>query len=263
MLIVFTILIVLLTLSLLFIEGICHPTKDESEVKFISLENEDMEPTILDCEYELTKEPTFLTLKWFRDDKTIYQWIRGQQPAPIPDFKNEVDSSYESSTDPNKQYSSLALINPTISTTGDYKCVVQTDLATFISHQKVQVIDIRNYTLELNHNKIHNETQLECVVTNIYPRPTLTILSDDEDIIMKEPRVQEDEDGYFNATTVVAVYDTDDDPDAYQCIVSFEGYSKNLTTVATSGSSGVSHIEFNLWLFCILYYPLSKLKALI
>lgn len=153
-----------------------------------------MEPTILDCDYEIEDKPKFLTVKWSRDDKTIYQWILGKAPAPIvcslikdlqiqklnfifqqPEFKNDVDSSYESSTDPHKQYSSLALINPTIETTGDYKCVVTTDTNSFTSHQRVQVVDVRNYTLNLHHNRIHNETQLECVVTNVYPRPTITI----------------------------------------------------------------------------------------
>lgn len=66
-----------------FVEAIGYPTKDESDVIIIALENEDMNPTILDCDYEIEDEPMFLTLKWFRDDKTIYQWIRGQQPAPI------------------------------------------------------------------------------------------------------------------------------------------------------------------------------------
>ncbi|KAH8233004.1 uncharacterized protein [Drosophila bipectinata] len=257
-------LIVILALGLFHGEALGYPTKDESDVIIIELENDDMKPTILDCEYEITNDPIFLTLKWFRNEKTIYQWIRGKQPAPIPEFKNEIDSSFESSTDPNHQYSSLALINPTINATGDYKCVVQTNTETFTKHQKVQVIDIRNYTLQLNHLKIQNETQLECVVSNIYPRPILTIMSNDEDVIMKDiPRVDVDEDGYFNATTVVAVYDTDEDPDAYQCTVSFEDYGKNITTFTISGSSGVSHIDFNLWLFCFLYYLLSKLKVLI
>lgn len=65
------------------VEALGYPTKDESDVMIIALENEDMKPTILDCEYEIEDDPMFLTLKWFRDDKTIYQWIRGQQPAPI------------------------------------------------------------------------------------------------------------------------------------------------------------------------------------
>ncbi|KAH8390388.1 hypothetical protein KR200_006542, partial [Drosophila serrata] len=245
-------------------EALGYPTKDETDAKIIVLQNEEMEPTILDCDYEIEDKPTFLTVKWFRDDKTIYQWILGKAPAPIPEFKNDVDSSYESSTDPNKQYSSLALINPTIETTGDYKCVVHTNTQSFTSHQRVQVVDVRNYTLNLYHNKIHNETQLECVVTNVYPRPTITIQSSDEDVVKREPRVQEDEDGYFNATVVVAVYDTDDDPEAYQCIVSFDGYAKNLTTVGTSaGSAGLSQVDVKMCLFCCLYYLLSKLKVVL
>ncbi|XP_043641659.1 uncharacterized protein LOC122612249 [Drosophila teissieri] len=256
-------LIVVLAIGLLHRDVLCYPTRDESEDKIIVLQNEEMEPTILDCDYEVEENPKFLTVKWYRDDKSIYQWIFGTPPYAIPEFKNEVDSTYESSTEPSKQYSSLALINPTISTTGDYKCVVQTSQHTFSSHQRVQVIDLRNYTLELSHKTIHNETQLNCTVTNVYPRPTITIISNDMDVVKREPMVYEDEEGYFDGSAVVAAYDTDDDPDAYQCVVSFEGYGKNLTTVATSASAGVGHLDFSLWLFCFLYYLLSKLKVLI
>ncbi|SPP73164.1 uncharacterized protein LOC117578423 [Drosophila guanche] len=257
-------LIVILTIGLFQRGGLCLPAKDDSQTKLIVLQNEDMEPTVLDCAYDIKDTQSFLTVKWFRDDKTIYQWIRGAHPAPIPEFKNDIDSSYESSTDPNKQYSSLALINPTIHTTGDYKCVVQTGSETITKHQKVQVIDVRNYTLYLNQNKIQNETQLECVVSNVFPKPTLTIISEDDDVVKKEPRApEENEDGYFNATTVVAVYDSDDDVDSYQCVVSFEGYSKNLTAFATSGGSAGGHIDFRMWLFCVMYFFLSKLKVLI
>ncbi|XP_017125419.1 uncharacterized protein LOC108144805 [Drosophila elegans] len=256
-------LIIILAIGLFQRDALCYPTKDESEDKIVVLQNEEMDPTILDCDYEIEENPSFLTLKWYRDEKSIYQWILGNLPYAIPEFKNEIDISYESSMEPNKQYSSLALINPTIRTTGDYKCVVQTPLKTFTSHQRVQVIDVRNYTLELSHNKIHNETQLKCTVTNVYPRPSISIVSNDQDVVKREPTsLEEDEEGYYNGTAVVAVFDTDDDPDAYQCIVSFDGYSENLTTVATSATAGVSHVDFNLWLFCFLYYLLSQLGIL-
>ncbi|XP_017045391.1 uncharacterized protein LOC108090958 [Drosophila ficusphila] len=256
-------LIVLLAIGLFHRDALCYPTKDESDVKIVVLQNEEMEPTILECDYEVERDPSFITVKWYRDEKNIYQWIFGKPPNAIPEFRDEIDISYEGSTDPSKQYSSLALINPTINTTGDYKCLVQTELKTFTSHQRVQVIDVRNYTLELLHKPIHNETQLECIVTNVYPRPIITILSNDQDVVKREPNVKENEDGYFNGTAVVAVYDIDDDPDAYQCIVSFDGYANNLTTVATSASAGISHAGLNLWLFCFLYYLLSKLGILI
>lgn len=37
----------------------------------------------LDCNYEVEKDspPSYLVVKWFKDDKGIYQWIRGQQPS--------------------------------------------------------------------------------------------------------------------------------------------------------------------------------------
>lgn len=42
-----------------------------------------MEPTILECDYNVNDSASFLTVKWFRNEKTIYQWIRGSHPAPI------------------------------------------------------------------------------------------------------------------------------------------------------------------------------------
>lgn len=37
----------------------------------------------LDCDYEVESDspPSYLVVKWFMDNKGIYQWIRGQQPS--------------------------------------------------------------------------------------------------------------------------------------------------------------------------------------
>lgn len=37
----------------------------------------------LDCDYEVEagSPPSYLVVKWFKNDKGIYQWIRGQQPS--------------------------------------------------------------------------------------------------------------------------------------------------------------------------------------
>ncbi|XP_023171840.1 uncharacterized protein LOC111600110 [Drosophila hydei] len=243
---------------------LCLPVKIDGETKFLVLENDDMEPTILECDYNVNDSASFLTVKWFRNEKTIYQWIRGSHPAPIPEFKNDVDSSYESSTDPNKQYSALALINPSISSTGDYKCVVQTRSETITKHQTVQVIDVRNYTLNMYRYKIQNETQLECTVTNVFPRPTIIITSEDDDIVKvvaNDP--QQNEDGYFNATTIAAIYDDDDDMDAHKCVVTFDGYSQNLTTIITSGSC-IAGTDFRiLTLSFLVYFLFDYLKILV
>ncbi|XP_062134537.1 uncharacterized protein LOC133844521 [Drosophila sulfurigaster albostrigata] len=234
----------------------CRALRVDEETKFLVLEDDNMDRTVLDCNYDLNDTDVFLTVKWFRNDRTIYQWIRGSQPAPIPDFKNDVDSTYESSKDPNKQYSSLALINPTISSTGDYKCVVQTRSETITIHKSLQVIDVRNRTLNLSRYKIHNETQLECTVLNVFPKPTLTIISDDDDIIkVVNHGPYEQGDGYYNATTLAVVQDNDDDADAYKCVVNFEGYSQNFTTVITSGS-GPRYVDYRIVLLNIFVLSL-------
>ncbi|KAL7737439.1 hypothetical protein ACLKA6_007582 [Drosophila palustris] len=223
-------LVFIIVTSIIYNDVGCHADKTDGETKFLVLEDGNMEPTILDCDFNLNDTESFLTVKWFRNDKAIYQWIRGSQPAPIPEFKNDVDSSYESSKDPNKQYSSLALINPTISSTGDYKCVVQSKTDSDTIHKSVQVIDFRNKTLKMDRYRIQNETQLECTISNVFPKPTLTIVSEDDDIVKvvaNDPL--ENEDGYFNASTLAVVQDNDDDIDSYKCVVTFDGYSQNLT----------------------------------
>jgi len=49
-----------------------------------------MEPTILDCDYEVEESPKFITVKWYRDDKSIYQWIFGTPPYAIVSEPNGV-----------------------------------------------------------------------------------------------------------------------------------------------------------------------------
>ncbi|XP_016953593.1 uncharacterized protein LOC108026895 [Drosophila biarmipes] len=256
-------LIVILAIGLSQKEVLCRHIKTRAEDKIIVLQNDEMDPTILDCDYDVVGNSTFVILKWYRNNDNLYQWIYGNPPFAIPKFGHEIDITYESSEEPRKQFSSLALVNPTINTTGNYKCVVQTSSNSYTVLQRVQVIDVRNYTLELSHKTIHNETQLNCTVTNVYPKPTITIISNDQDVVKREPNLYEDEEGYFDGSAIVAMYDTDDDPGAYQCVISFDGYGNNLTTVATSASAGISHVDFNLWLFCFLYYFLCKLKVLV
>ncbi|KAH8398589.1 hypothetical protein KR222_008575, partial [Zaprionus bogoriensis] len=215
----------------------CLPDRIDDETKFVILQNDNMEPTVLDCDYNISDTASFLTVKWFRNNKTVYQWIRGKPPTPIPGFENDVDSSYENSKDRNKQYSSLALIKPSINATGIYKCFVQTELETITIQKSVQVIDVRNYSLNLNRYKIQNKTQLECSISNVFPKPTLTITSEDSEIVkVLANNPHQNEDGYFNATTSAAVQDNEEDNDSYKCVVNFDGYPENFTTLITSGS---------------------------
>lgn len=37
----------------------------------------------LDCNYELLGEPSYLVVKWFMNENSIYQWIRGQSPSVL------------------------------------------------------------------------------------------------------------------------------------------------------------------------------------
>ena len=44
-------------------------------------EVDEIEPIKLNCNYELNENPSYLVVKWFMNDNSIYQWIRGQKPS--------------------------------------------------------------------------------------------------------------------------------------------------------------------------------------
>lgn len=61
----------------------CLAARTDDETIFLALENDKLEPTVLDCDYNISDTNSFLTVKWFRNSKTIYQWIRGSLPTAI------------------------------------------------------------------------------------------------------------------------------------------------------------------------------------
>ncbi|XP_017124291.2 uncharacterized protein LOC108144158 [Drosophila elegans] len=212
-------LIFILAIVLLQEDLLCYATKDV-RLAYIYRNKAKMVPTVLDCDYEIEADTSMIALKWFKDDRPIYHWVRGSSPAVNPYFRNQINTSYVASSDPNKRYSSLALINPTIITTGDYKCVVLTEANVNVFEQTVQVIDLSKYSLDLYHNTIPNGTQVQCILTGMYPRPSLKIISQTGEVIKEESNAQENEDGYFNATASVDVNESR--AKSYGCQVFFE-----------------------------------------
>jgi len=68
---------------LFFLDALCHPVKKRAEDKIIVLQNDEMEPTILDCDYEVEGNSTFVIVKWYRNNDSLYQWIFGSPPSAI------------------------------------------------------------------------------------------------------------------------------------------------------------------------------------
>jgi len=73
---------------------------------------------------------------------------------------------------------------------------------------------------------------------------------------VETPAPYQNDDGYFNASTKAVVQDNDEDIDSYKCVVTFEGYSQNLTTEITS-ASGRGYVDFrivllNSFVLCLL-----------
>ncbi|XP_037954930.1 uncharacterized protein LOC119684869 [Teleopsis dalmanni] len=205
----------------------------------INNEDDDDLRVILDCHYEIEDNKSFLVVKWLKDGEIAYQWIRGQPPSVFPNFVGKIEKNFAISTDPDQQYRGIALVNVTIDTSGVYRCLVQSKEGTYSKEKKLQIVDISNYTLNLFHNRIQNETHLECSIEHIYPQPMISLGSDDGDAIsIISSQVNEDQNGYYNASTVAVVNDDDDDVDQYECVITFGNLPLNLTK--TTSSKGAS-----------------------
>lgn len=78
-------LLVFISITFIFFKGFdCVADRIEDETIFLELKNDDQQhETVLDCDYNINDTTSFLTVKWFKNNKTVYQWIRGSLPTAI------------------------------------------------------------------------------------------------------------------------------------------------------------------------------------
>ena len=81
--------------------------------------------------------------------------------------------------------------------------------------------------------------------------------SNDENIILSSniTNVEKLRNDYYNASMTAVAQNTDDDPDAFSCFVTFEGLNLNLTAnTIRSGCGKTSIISSYVWyLVCIVF----------
>ncbi|XP_061391812.1 uncharacterized protein LOC133327272 [Musca vetustissima] len=183
----------------------------------------------LDCDYELSSSVPYLLVKWFMNNKLIYQWIRGKQPSVLPLLRDYIELR-KTSDDPNHEYSSLTLNNISIELNGTYKCSVNAGSEYKSVEKEVHIVDLRQYEIEFHARKVQNETHLECIVNNIFPKPIINMVSNDPDaIILKDnPSTILRDNSYFNVTQT-AVASNAESEESFDCFVSFESLPFNIS----------------------------------
>lgn len=99
---------------------------------------------ILDCVYSLrTEEQTSdsgLVVKWFFNSPSpVYQWIHNQKPQGLGILKNRLQLDYRASDNNATAYRALYIINPTVELSGEYKCLVSTNIDEDFSVKRMTV----------------------------------------------------------------------------------------------------------------------------
>ncbi|KNC33769.1 hypothetical protein FF38_10060 [Lucilia cuprina] len=250
-----------LILSVLYVQVInclvLHDIEVPELVKIEGDDDDDMEPIKLDCNYELEEDPSYLVVKWFKDNNNIYQWIRGKPPSALRHFRHHIGEIETTSSDKNHEYRGLTLINPSIELSGTYKCLVQTDRDSKAMEKELHVVDISNSTFVFDNHPVQNETYLECKVTNIFPRPRIHLVSPDESIVLSsnETRIEKLNNNYYDASMTAIAQNTDDDADDFYCFITFDGINLNLTASTVRSSVGRNSLHYSyLWLIFLLAF---------
>lgn len=88
----------------------------------------------MDCLYSLRPEEQStnggLVVKWFlnRNATPVYQWIHSEKPQSFGPLKDRLKLDYKASDNNATAHRALYIINPTVELSGDYKCLVSTNL---------------------------------------------------------------------------------------------------------------------------------------
>ncbi|XP_013101832.2 uncharacterized protein LOC106083416 [Stomoxys calcitrans] len=227
-------LLVTISLCVLYSQAIHGIVINDITVpNLVTISRNDSNDTInLDCDYELSDNEPNLLVKWFMNNKLIYQWIRGHEPAVLPYFRDFIELS-KTSDEPDHEYRGLTLTNINIQLNGTYRCSVHTGAQYKSMEKDLHIVDISDDEISFNDRKVQNETHLECTVSNIFPKPILTLVSDNPNtvITMDKANVVLRENAHFDAS-LTAVAQNADGSDNFDCYVSFEGLPFNISAKA-------------------------------
>ncbi|XP_017466560.1 PREDICTED: uncharacterized protein LOC108359280 [Rhagoletis zephyria] len=245
----------------LYKESSCLILTEIEGPSLVVIDDENVDPIPLNCHFKVEQETHSLVVKWTKDNNVIFQYIKGHGTSVIPEYKNEIAAL---SSEPDDEQTGILLINPSIESSGIYRCHVQTDVQTRSMDKELHIIDIQNYTYTLLPQRIQNETHLECNIENVFPEPALAIIQafDGESIPIVSTNSTQFSNGKFSASAIAVIRTDDESAVEYQCITTFDGLSFNLTTNAESGSMSFRRPEWSylLWTSLLALVTYEKLR---
>ncbi|XP_055839185.1 uncharacterized protein LOC129907138 isoform X2 [Episyrphus balteatus] len=220
-----------------FITGFSEVSPHTVKKKHVIIEDSEPEAIVLDCEYDAENYQSSLLVKWLKDGKPIYQWIKGHEPSVYLSSEELIDESFEASTNANYKHRAIKFPFPTKDISGNYSCLITMN-TTQTFQIDLQVVDISRSNFELNSETSKNETRVTCAVDNVYPQPYLIVTSNEDNMTLTKisEEYEPENNGFYNATTIVSAngFDTND---VISCTLLFPGIEYNMTKTLTSSGS--------------------------
>lgn len=160
-------------------------------------------PVVLDCDFALEDfddvddKDVGLVVKWYfneNDHKPVYQWIPGssKRPQELGVLRGRLNLEYAASVDANSVHRALHILKSSPDLSGDYTCHV----ATFQSEDRktksmLVFVPEKNLMLKKLSGVDEGFIRVLCTADGVFPRPTMTLRSQERDITETEVVVRE------------------------------------------------------------------------
>ncbi|GLV45914.1 uncharacterized protein CBL_11711 [Carabus blaptoides fortunei] len=203
---------------------------------------------ILDCDYEMGDNIDGLVVKWFLNDKMLYQWIYNKTPQSVGNLKDYIDLTYQATSVKETMYRALKIKELTLEMSGMYNCVVFT-YAEEASESKNMIVVKRPASLDIAEIRADDTSSaIACSAIGVFPVPQLNITStegtefDDINTI-----ISKGDDGLYNVTQVVTM-DAIKPDTTFLCSLTIEdtSYSQEAIYVYNSGSLTSTETDMNV-----------------
>ncbi|XP_059607749.1 uncharacterized protein LOC132255655 isoform X2 [Phlebotomus argentipes] len=225
------------------------------------LDEDNAEPLVLDCIYDVNHRETGFVLKWLLNEQSVYQWIPSVGPFALPLLKNRIDASYEVSQDSHQKHRALAIVKPSWNVTGNYTCSVQTFQSSDRKSAHLQII-VPEKNFQLKHHCCDEDSTVDiiCSTSGIYPEPKLVLLLNDKAVGNQVGnRSKPDDDGHFEVIVNARVpREKMDSPTTIKCILTIPGtnYSRKKESIfyGSGSMNGASILAGVLPLLALLLH---------
>lgn len=134
------------------------------------------EPTVLDCDYRMEdEEERELVLKWYLNEKLVYQWIPSTKPHTLGILKGRVNLNYSASSDTNSVHRALNIIQPGPDLSGDYTCLVSTFTSEDRQTKRMLVFAPGKDMQLKKETKRNGLVEISCSAKDVFPQPTMNL----------------------------------------------------------------------------------------